>query len=87
MLTPQTVYRCVHPGRKPDFFVNLVLTVHTLPDTLYGVNSVCTLARRDLESCRTRELIINGDGSTFAYPMYSKWIKEYERADPGAHFT
>jgi len=48
---------------------------------------VCTLARRDLESCRTRELIINGDGSTFAYPMYSKWIKEYERADPGAHFT
>jgi phosphate transport system substrate-binding protein len=32
-------------------------------------------------------LIINGDGSTFAYPMYSKWIEEYEKADPGVHFT
>jgi phosphate transport system substrate-binding protein len=32
-------------------------------------------------------LIIKGDGSTFAYPMYSKWIEEYEKTDPGVHFT
>ena len=27
-------------------------------------------------------LVLNGDGSTFAYPMYSKWIEEYEKDDP-----
>jgi phosphate transport system substrate-binding protein len=32
-------------------------------------------------------LVINGDGSTFAYPMYSKWFKEYEKDNPGVHFT
>lgn len=32
-------------------------------------------------------LVINGDGSTFAYPLYSKWIGEYEKANPGVHFT
>jgi phosphate transport system substrate-binding protein len=31
--------------------------------------------------------VINGDGSTFAYPLYSKWIEEYEKANPGVHFT
>jgi phosphate transport system substrate-binding protein len=32
-------------------------------------------------------LLINGDGSTFAYPMYSKWIEEYQKYDPGVRFT
>ena len=32
-------------------------------------------------------LVINGDGSTFAYPMYSKWIEEYNKQDPGVRFT
>jgi phosphate transport system substrate-binding protein len=32
-------------------------------------------------------LVINGDGSTFAYPMYSKWIQEYEKDNPSVHFT
>ena len=32
-------------------------------------------------------LVINGDGSTFAYPMYSKWIEEYQKVDPGVRFT
>jgi phosphate transport system substrate-binding protein len=32
-------------------------------------------------------LVINGDGSTFAYPMYSKWIEEYQKEDPGVRFT
>ena len=32
-------------------------------------------------------LVINSDGSTFAYPMYSKWIEKYEKADPEVHFT
>ena len=31
--------------------------------------------------------MINGDGSTFAYPMYSKWIEEYEKDNPSVHLT
>ena len=30
---------------------------------------------------------IKGDGSTFAYPMYAKWIEEYGRVDPDVRFT
>lgn len=32
-------------------------------------------------------LVIKGDGSTFAYPMYSKWIEEYGKQDPGVEIT
>src|ERR1700751_3738630 len=32
-------------------------------------------------------VVINVDGSTFAYPMYSKWFEEYEKAHPKVHFT
>ena len=32
-------------------------------------------------------LVIKGDGSTFAYPMYSKWIEEYEKDDPAVRLT
>jgi phosphate transport system substrate-binding protein len=31
---------------------------------------------------RADAVVINGDGSTFAYPMYSKWIEEYRKVDP-----
>ena len=33
------------------------------------------------------ELEIKGDGSTFAYPMYEKWIEEYGKVDRGVRFT
>jgi len=32
-------------------------------------------------------LQIAGDGSTFAYPMYSKWIEEYEKQNADVHLT
>ena len=32
-------------------------------------------------------LEITGDGSTFAFPMYSKWIEEYQKHDPGVRIT
>ena len=32
-------------------------------------------------------LAIKGDGSTFAYPMYAKWIEEYEKVDPNVRIT
>lgn len=32
-------------------------------------------------------LEIKGDGSTFASPMYAKWIEEYGKVDPNVRFT
>jgi phosphate transport system substrate-binding protein len=32
-------------------------------------------------------LLITGSGSTFAYPMYSKWFDEYRNVAPGVQFT
>jgi phosphate transport system substrate-binding protein len=33
------------------------------------------------------KLLIKGDGSTFAYPLYNKWIEEYEKDNPAVRFT
>ena len=38
-------------------------------------------------AARQDRLVINGDGSTFAYPMYRKWIEEYEKDNPAVHLT
>ncbi len=33
------------------------------------------------------ELLMNGAGATFPYPLYSKWFDEYARVDPSARFN
>ncbi|HXW83509.1 MAG TPA: phosphate ABC transporter substrate-binding protein PstS [Candidatus Binataceae bacterium] len=33
------------------------------------------------------DLLINGAGATFPYPIYSKWFDEYAKANPGIHFN
>src|SRR5579862_281746 len=33
------------------------------------------------------QLLINGAGATFPYPIYSKWFDEYSRVDPSVHFN
>src|ERR1700722_16329035 len=33
------------------------------------------------------QTLINGAGSTLAYPLYSKWTAEYSKVDPAAHFN
>ncbi len=35
----------------------------------------------------TAQTLINGAGSTFAYPLYSKWTSEYSKVNPAAHFN
>ncbi len=40
-----------------------------------------------IAAAQTDRLVINGDGSTFAYPMYSKWIEEYQKDNPAVHFS
>ena len=33
------------------------------------------------------ELLINGAGATFPYPIYSKWFDVYSKANPGVHIN
>ncbi len=33
------------------------------------------------------QTLINGAGSSFAYPLYSKWTAEYSTIDPSVHFN
>jgi phosphate transport system substrate-binding protein len=40
-----------------------------------------------IASAQVDRLMLSGDGSTFAYPMYSKWIEEYEKDNPAVHLN
>ncbi|MGZ4963949.1 MAG: substrate-binding domain-containing protein, partial [Limisphaerales bacterium] len=33
------------------------------------------------------QLLINGAGATFPYPIYSKWFDEYSKVDPSVRFN
>src|SRR5207249_11179324 len=33
------------------------------------------------------QMLMNGAGATFPYPIYSKWFDEYARVDQGARFN
>src|SRR6266498_5563375 len=35
----------------------------------------------------TAQMLINGAGATFPYPIYSKWFDEYARVDPSVRFN
>ncbi len=35
----------------------------------------------------TAQMLVNGAGATFPYPIYSKWFEEYIKVDPGARFN
>src|SRR5690348_18305129 len=40
-------------------------------------------------SCRTGhgQMLVNGAGATFPYPIYSKWFDEYAKVDPSVRFN
>jgi phosphate transport system substrate-binding protein len=42
-----------------------------------------------MAACRQSraQLLINGAGATFPYPIYSKWFDEYSRVDPSVRFN
>src|SRR5262249_38315661 len=33
------------------------------------------------------QLLMNGAGATFPYPLYSKWFDEYTKVDPAVRFN
>ncbi len=38
-------------------------------------------------ACVSAQLLINGAGATFPYPLYSKWFDQYAKVDPSARFN
>src|SRR5271166_3857372 len=40
-----------------------------------------------IREARADTLLVTGSGSTFAYPIYSKWFEEYRKIVPGVQFT
>lgn len=51
---------------------------------LFGLAGVLALAGAEPASA---QLLINGAGATFPYPIYSKWFDEYSRVDPSVRFN
>src|SRR6202142_4064625 len=40
-----------------------------------------------LQTAAHAQMLINGAGATFPYPIYSKWFNEYAKVDPGVRFN
>src|SRR5467141_986711 len=40
-----------------------------------------------LSASASAQMMINGAGATFPYPLYSKWFDEYRKVDPAVAFN
>src|SRR5438105_12893772 len=40
-----------------------------------------------LSASASAQMMINGAGATFPYPIYSKWFDEYAKVDPSVRFN
>src|SRR5215831_12374543 len=52
--------------------------------------TLCILAGAGLLTLQTgalAQMLINGAGATFPYPIYSKWFDEYAKVDPSVRFN
>src|SRR6185503_13555449 len=49
--------------------------------------AVVTLAGCGHEEVASAQMLINGAGATFPYPIYSKWFDEYAKVDPSVRFN
>src|SRR5579863_1415904 len=51
------------------------------------VASSMVLLALSLGGTARAQMLINGAGSTFGYPIYSKWFDAYAKIDPGVRFN
>ena len=56
---------------------------------LYGLSFAagCLLAACSPPSAAVAQMLINGAGATFPYPLYSKWFDQYAEVDPSVRFN
>ena len=52
-----------------------------------GILSLALLASMAAAGQASAEILINGAGATFPYPIYSKWFSEYAKIDPSVKFN
>jgi phosphate transport system substrate-binding protein len=55
--------------------------------TIRRITSLATLAVLALGMALAQNVLINGAGATFPYPMYSKWFDEYHKKFPNLQFN
>ena len=53
--------------------------------TTYAVLGVGLLV--GMAGSASAQMLINGAGATFPYPIYSKWFDEYAKMDPSVRFN
>jgi phosphate transport system substrate-binding protein len=55
---------------------------------LFALLTVCSCSQGPgLGSQASAQMLINGAGATFPYPIYSKWFDEYAKVDPSVRFN
>src|SRR5512142_3060331 len=52
---------------------------------IYALTAMAGLATA--QSTAFSQMLINGAGATFPYPIYSKWFDEYAKVDPSVRFN
>ncbi|MBF0206404.1 MAG: phosphate ABC transporter substrate-binding protein PstS [Oligoflexia bacterium] len=68
-------------------FIRNDLCRHLEKIILISLLSIYILAQGGLSSSYANTIIINGAGATFPYPIYMKWISEYQKQNPRAQIN
>lgn len=63
------------------------MKIKTLFLPILGVALLITGCSEKKQDTSSSQLLINGAGATFPYPIYSKWFDEYSRVDPSVRFN
>jgi phosphate transport system substrate-binding protein len=53
----------------------------------FGRKIVATVLLAGVSATASAQMMINGAGATFPYPIYSKWFDEYVKVDPSVRFN
>src|SRR5580704_1721483 len=48
---------------------------------------LATVLLAGVSATASAQMLINGAGATFPYPIYSKWFDEYVKVDPSVRFN
>lgn len=65
---------------------NLIRTIGRLAVAATIVLAACS-NNSPIASTASAQMLINGAGATFPYPIYSKWFDEYAKVDPSVRFN
>ena len=54
---------------------------------LWGLIFAALLLSVGYSGSASAQMLMNGAGATFPYPIYSKWFDEYTKVDPSVRFN